>query len=329
MNSSEGLLAWVAFGKTGSSSLRDVLERRIEARDWTRYTPPGENSICHAYKLMSASRSLPCADVPEGYVLQTLHGFCELLAAVRPERRCRYMTLLRDPIERVISEWNYFCVGCAEGGRMCANSTLQRMVDSTMGPAFRSAGLPNNTCPSMSLTDYATLSGNRYTAEFSRTDDTWNGAPTMPLRHSGNSGHDPWEYSYTPSVLSAVFAGWRHLGESEYRAALARLTSPSLLVLFSETLTQLVGHNGSTVGSSTAYPASATWCDRVGFARLSSFLGERVCPSSHDGHVKSNVNTHKVEDRPSPKHLRSLERALAWDIRLHRELRLLREPTDS
>ena len=44
-------------------------------------------------------------------------------ATVSPGRRCQYLTSLREPGNRTVSEYNYFCRACAEGGKLCNADT--------------------------------------------------------------------------------------------------------------------------------------------------------------------------------------------------------------
>ena len=65
-----------------------------------------------------------------------------------------YVTILRHPIERVLSSYRYFCKSCAEEGRFCGDETT----------ALRSE-MPN--CPNASVVEWAQFEGNVYVADFS------------------------------------------------------------------------------------------------------------------------------------------------------------------
>ena len=44
-------------------------------------------------------------------------------AVLPPGSRCQYLTSLREPGNRTVSEYNYFCRSCAEGGTLCNSVT--------------------------------------------------------------------------------------------------------------------------------------------------------------------------------------------------------------
>jgi hypothetical protein len=203
---------------------------------------------------------------------------------------------------------------------MCANSSLTRAFEASMAPLLRSAAVPKNTCPSMSLRDYALLSGNRYTVMFSRR--AHETAPVTALSSMPAHDSDPWRYLYTATFLIyAVHHGWKQLGEADYQTALAELKRTSNLVLFSETLTQQ--RNLSSRMSTHSHASfSGLRCGLSGFAQLSSFLGERLCPQQSQVSTccEQNVHTH-TQVLPTATDMRHVERTLAWDIRLYRELR--------
>ena len=67
--------------------------------------------------------------------------------------RCRVFTVLRHPVARLLSAYDYFCKGCAERGRHCAGSTWRA----------EETGL---TCPNMTLRDYVEHFGNAYAGYF-------------------------------------------------------------------------------------------------------------------------------------------------------------------
>ena len=64
-------------------------------------------------------------------------------------RRCSYFTVLREPVERLISEYNYFCLRCSERRKFCGR-------------------LANTSCPRMKFLDWAAAHANQYTWHFSR-----------------------------------------------------------------------------------------------------------------------------------------------------------------
>jgi len=158
-----------------------LLKRRDLHHGWghvAHAVPPG--TACHSkwrYSrgdgIMHPGKRPPCASVPAGYVVQTDFGFCELMRTFA-NRSCRYMTLLREPVSRMASDWNYFCVDCAEGGKRCPaqhnqtelmkrvsyNHALRRDEDRV--PLSR----PMNSCPKMGFVDFAKYEGNIYLKAF-------------------------------------------------------------------------------------------------------------------------------------------------------------------
>ena len=170
------VVGWVPFGKVGSTSMRNILERRAKLYGWERFEPEHGGHVCHFRKSKACRRPMECADVPLGYVAQVAFGFCELLRN-RTGRACRYATVLRDPIERIVSDWNYFCLACAEGGRFCPYSHGSKNATAHAEAILSNSRLPRgadgapmatplNTCPRMSLVDYAAYIGNVYTNRF-------------------------------------------------------------------------------------------------------------------------------------------------------------------
>jgi hypothetical protein len=121
-------------------------------------------------------RHLRCVGLPGGYVVQTPRiGYCERLKQTSggAGRRCSYITLLREPKARVRSAWSYYCRACAEPRNSpCADGHHQaarraahnvRLSRDAHGVILESvAENIFNSCPNMSLADYAVMEGNRY-----------------------------------------------------------------------------------------------------------------------------------------------------------------------
>ena len=164
-----GLFAWVAFGKTGSTSLRYALWERARRHQWPVWPKP--KCICAEDDLRGARRprrALRCASMPDGYVIQTGEvGYCERLKTSRHhDRPCTYLTLLREPQARVRSAFNYYCRRCAEHFCIQDVADLKKRVANNARLKRSNEGIllhrPFNTCPNMTLLDYAKMEGNRY-----------------------------------------------------------------------------------------------------------------------------------------------------------------------
>lgn len=167
------IVAWVSFGKVGSTTMRQLLSARAAKHDWHTY--PGSQGMCTAKPLNLSSTSLPqCSDVERSNVVQTDFGYCNLLQGARS---CKYMTLVREPLDMMVSRYNYYCLACAENGTECPGFTETGEVDTVARDRFlrkrkseqdpRMASRPILTCPNMSLVDYARYAGNIYTGMFS------------------------------------------------------------------------------------------------------------------------------------------------------------------
>lgn len=207
------VVAWVSFGRVGSTTMREVLHHRAGAKGFATYNGP--DGLCHAKPIdwtAPHDQKVPCSDVEDSYVVQTEYGFCQRLNRSRP---CRYMTLLRHPLDMMISEYNWFCRDCMEGGKQCVDESEQLARKQYLQENPQTT--PQLTCPNMLITDYAKHYRNQYTMQFSGKkifcSRTGESQKTVAFRDCSET-----------------------LTEVDFQAALQTLTSPNVLVLRLETL---------------------------------------------------------------------------------------------
>lgn len=290
------MVAWISFGKVGSSTMRVVFKRRAVEKGWQKWVPgrgwvgrdfyisPDDLLICHA-KMRTGfafnsigqachdatlcpniSMAPLCADAPDGYVVQTDFGYCDAIGST-VGRPCRYFTILREPIARAISAYNYFCLACAEDGRQCVENeaTRARLVEENKHVVRDAMGLPltrpQRSCPDMSVVDYVSLEGgNYYVRRLSATQ----------------------EAGFVPN-------GYGRMGEEQLAAALERLRRPDMLVVFTEELST------------------------IALGALSRYLDDEL-----ELVQRKNVHTHRMA--PNATELMKLQRMLSRDIELYNTL---------
>lgn len=135
------LYVFLAFDKVGSTSMRDWMKA---------LSADGETNPCNTW----TDGIEKCRNLPGGSFVNegAMYGFdfCEKLVLDRP---CQYFTILRDPIQRILSSYKYFCVECQENGRQCigGSEALYRKV---------------LRCPNMTIVEYARALGSPYTRSF-------------------------------------------------------------------------------------------------------------------------------------------------------------------
>ena len=275
-----GLIAWVEFGKTASTYLERGLTRRAQRHGWPK--------ACHAVwpRLHRTKTNVrpACSHLPAGYVVQADMPFCELLQAARLARPCRYMTLLRDPIARVVSEFDHFCLSCKEGQRGCelnrtrrgefAHLNRQLPRDELGVPAER----PHNTCPEMGLVDFAVMTGNKYVTLFGRE--------VREFPRSSQGSCEEARAAASPFKLCPPL----NLTADDLVVAGASLAHPNMLVIFTEQLHLTATHQA-----------------------LGRFLNDSV----DDVLTSQYTNRHdKKAFEPTVRQVLALQRALQWDIAL-------------
>ena len=144
-----GLVAWISFAKVGSTTLRYHLRARALARGWPTWPKP-QNICVENFDHRVQPARLRCQALPDGYILSTpAYGYCELLR----HRPCRYLTLLREPIARMMSAYEYYCRSCAEG---TCKLPADHATDSIHGVAGN--GSWPRRCPNLSLLEYVVTS---------------------------------------------------------------------------------------------------------------------------------------------------------------------------
>ena len=121
------------------------------------------------------------------------YGDCR---AVAP-RKCQYFTVLRDPVARRVSEYDWFCRACKEGNKYC-------------GRLVMACPPPGDPAPPPTLEAWAQRSPNVYTQIFSREESC--------------------------GGYSALAAGPTRLDADAYARAAAALAAPDMLVLTTEDL---------------------------------------------------------------------------------------------
>ena len=98
------LTIFVEVGKTGSTTVHRT------------FTDAVASSYCVIDFVKPDTR--PCFG--NAIVFGAGFGSCSALA---PGSRCQYLTTLREPGNRTVSEYNYFCRGCQERGKLCNSVT--------------------------------------------------------------------------------------------------------------------------------------------------------------------------------------------------------------
>lgn len=277
------IVAWVSFGRVGSTMMRQVLSERAEKHGWQQHSGP--QGLCHAKSLefthgqgvtRPALQQPPCADVEAGAVVQTDFGYCALLGLSRP---CRYMTLLRDPIAMIISAYNWFCVNCHEGGIQCPNNETIRAERQKQQQETPRA-YPELSCPNMSIVQYARHYSNPFTRQFS-------GKRAFCARNG------------VPQDASMLKECSVHLTDVDYQAAARVVADEQTLVLRLESM---------WLGNSTA--------NYSGMRRLAHFLQEPDLLK----HTPVIRNAHSHDYKPTQEELQELRRIQRFDLRLYEEV---------
>jgi hypothetical protein len=118
------LVVFIMYEKVGSNSLRHSLEqiaagRLDNSRRLAYYCKIQNGEFLNSSSPLCNQHGLPtgcCAGAPSGtIVIDNRYGFCSHVHG----RPCSYVTVLREPIARYLSAYNYMCVACADNNANC------------------------------------------------------------------------------------------------------------------------------------------------------------------------------------------------------------------
>lgn len=294
------LTVFVHVGKTGSSTAREWLRsagscdkihgsHAIACGDDTggknhahrnaHSNTPGQPWLCDT-RLSTESRGLDdprCAN--RDVVVGDGFGSC---ARVQPSTRpCSYFTILREPMSRLMSEWRYFCLGCAEGRKFCGRDVT-------------------TSCPNMSIAEWAARQPNQYTRHFGQA---W--ARHVPANDSyGRAYYCSYVSGFTKRGCGAAPAEQGPpppLEERDLERAVVALTAPDMLTLWTDQLDTPTEGWGRLVG-------------RLSGTRAGKALAMAKLPTP------VNV-AHINHDEPPARELRAACAINAFDCRLFARLR--------
>lgn len=152
------LVAFITYEKSGSNTLVKLLNMYAHRRSvpslsyhCIRYQPSSHGNQSQGGRRLSGggggrgrmrlcmTTKLPfgcCASLASRVIVHDRgYGFCHEPTTRRP---CRYVTVLREPLGRLLSAFNYFCASCMDGNFLCHEH-----------------GYPGFTCPNMTLRAFA------------------------------------------------------------------------------------------------------------------------------------------------------------------------------
>eukprot|EP00931_Biecheleriopsis_adriatica_P047193 TRINITY_DN27179_c0_g2_i1.p1 TRINITY_DN27179_c0_g2~~TRINITY_DN27179_c0_g2_i1.p1 ORF type:complete len:298 (-),score=4.08 TRINITY_DN27179_c0_g2_i1:289-1122(-) len=115
-------------------------------------TSPPTTWIFVQFGKVGSSTTRQCMKAVNRSSLSLQGGFGSCNSTVLRGKRCAYTTVLREPVARMISSWEYWCLACKERDRFCG-----RKLGNASGV----------TCPHMSLVSWARFWGNVYLPELS------------------------------------------------------------------------------------------------------------------------------------------------------------------
>ena len=286
------LTVFVHVGKTGSSTARHwlwtVATRCDEHTNLTKQVKhhieqPDCSWVCDLSEqgTRSESRGLDnplCASKD----VVTADGYGSCARAKPATRPCRYFTVLREPISRLLSEYRYFCRGCAERGKFCGRAVTTR-------------------CPNMTIAEWAARQPNQYVRNFGQ----------------GWARHVPANDSHARAYYCSYVSGFTRRGcgdeagslvstpppdltELDLERAAAALSAPDMLTLWTDQLES----------PSDGWPRLAHWLQgtRAGHALAAAPLPE-----------PDNVGHN--HDEPLAEELRAACEINTFDCRLYARLR--------
>lgn len=110
---------YIALEKSGSNTLTNALESRAVQHGWPSHQvmlrdhgPFINTSLCYQEHLPDGC----CARAPNGTVVHDVrYGLCSRAGA----RQCKYLVVLREPISRAVSAYNFFCMACSQNNAHC------------------------------------------------------------------------------------------------------------------------------------------------------------------------------------------------------------------
>lgn len=299
------LFAWISFGKVGSTTFRNLLRARAARLGWEH-----PKDVCHAkdrHRYRHASE-LTCTTLPAGAVVQTDYGYCELLHAAAPHRSCQYITIVREPISRMVSSYDHFCRQCREGGKRCVskerqmdgrlrNEEAKRLNNGTLVGACQIM----NTCPKMDFLDFAAMEGNKYVNAFANpihmTSPAWRNISNDASNDANSSGNSSCSITHVWGIKPGGAAtSSAVISRSDFERACDAVKKLTLVI--------------------DTYHLSDT-----GHAALASLLRDPLVVDKSGTVPRANVHkkSHKVFE-PNESQIASLHQsALRWDLKLWSE----------
>jgi len=225
-----GLNVYLMFSRAGSVDTREAILARSTAAGWRQRnssTACLKEGGCNQEPCHALDGPPRCNYQPAGAVVESNdYGYCEEMnenakdeASKRP---CRYFTIMREPMERLISEYNYYCLDCEEAELFCRHQGGGRMMP--------------KICPNVSIVEWARRTSNLYTRTLSP--ERWAGFGQYREKNSQyfTEGGFMWDVT-----------------EMDFQRAVAKLKADNMLAIQLETLNKSSDTLGMWIGDTESF----------------------------------------------------------------------------